>query len=292
VKEIIKKLRKYEIKIRKAINTRMQGDFHSVFKGSGLEFADVRSYQYGDDVRTIDWNVSAKGHGTFVKTFREEKEQNVFFILDVSASQEIGDADKQKIDVGKEITAVLTLSAVKESGNVGFIGFSDQKELYIKPDKGQQHGYNMIYSMFKIKPKSIRTDVNKSLSFALNLLKRKSIVIIISDFIDYGYEQNLIAMAQKHDLVVIHLSDSREVEFPRLGIIPLYDKESRRTIWVNSSSKKFRGKMKNSFDESKKNLGLICRKYKANYLWIDTREEYVTKLIKLFRIRNQTRKSA
>jgi uncharacterized protein (DUF58 family) len=130
VKDIIKKLRKYEIRIRKAINTRMQGDFHSVFKGSGLEFADIRSYQYGDDVRTIDWNVSAKGHGTFVKTFREEKEQNVFFILDVSASQEIGDIDKQKIDVGKEIASVLTLSAVKESGHVGFIGFSDQKEIY------------------------------------------------------------------------------------------------------------------------------------------------------------------
>jgi predicted component of type VI protein secretion system len=138
----------------------------------------------------------------------------------------------------------------------------------------------------------LQTDVNKSLGFALNLLKRKSIVIIISDFIDFGYEHNLTAMAQKHDLVVIHLSDSREVEFPKLGIIPLYDKESRRTIWVNSSSKKFREKMKKSFAESNKNLEQTCRKHKANYLWIDTREEYVTKLIKLFRIRNQTRKSA
>jgi uncharacterized protein (DUF58 family) len=292
MKDLVKKLRKYEIQIRKAINTRMQGDFNSVFKGSGLEFADVRSYQYGDDVRTIDWNVSSKGHGTFVKTFKEEKEQNVFFILDVSASQEIGSIEKQKIDVGKEICGVLTFSAIKESGHVGLIGFSDQKELYIRPDKGMKHAYNILFKIFNLKPKSIKTNLNKSLGFVLNLLKRKSIVILISDFIDSNYEHNLIALAQKHDLVVIHLSDRREIEFPKLGIIPLYDKESRSTIWVNSSSKKFREQMKSGFDQSQKSLEHICRKHKANYLWIDTQEEYVTKLIKLFRIRNQTKRSA
>src|SRR5687768_5745285 len=165
MRELLKKLRRYEIQIRKAINSQMQGDFHSIFKGSGLEFDDVRPYQYGDDIRTIDWNVSAKGHGTFVKTFKEEKEQNVFFLLDVSASQEIGTVQQKKIDIGKEICAVLSLSAVKESGNVGLICFSDQKELYIKPDKGMKHGYEIIYNIFKLKPQSIRTDLNKSLKF-------------------------------------------------------------------------------------------------------------------------------
>ena len=135
MKELLKKLRRYEIQIRKAINSQMKGDFRSVFKGTGLEFDDVRPYQYGDDIRTIDWNVSAKGHGTFVKTFREEKEQTVFFILDVSASQEIGVAGKTKVDIGREICGVLSLSAVKESSHVGLICYSDQRELYIKPTK-------------------------------------------------------------------------------------------------------------------------------------------------------------
>jgi uncharacterized protein (DUF58 family) len=290
MKDIINKLKKYEIRIRQAINTHMQGNFHSVFKGSGLEFSDVRSYQYGDDVRTIDWNVSAKGHGTFVKTFKEEKEQNVFFLLDVSASQDIGSLQQKKIDIGKEICAVLTLSAIKESGNVGLICFSDQKELYIKPDKGMKHGYEIIYSIFKLKPKSITTDLNKSLKYAMNLLKKKSIIILISDFIDENFEHNLTAISQKHDLVVIHLSDSREFDFPRMGIIPLYDKESKKTIWVNSSSNKFREKINNSFKIKKEGLENICRKYNANYLWLDTQEDYVPKLVQLFKIRNKTKK--
>jgi uncharacterized protein (DUF58 family) len=290
VKDLINKFKKYEILIRKAINTHMQGDYHSIFKGSGLEFSDVRSYQYGDDVRTIDWNVSAKGHGTFVKTFKEEKEQNVFFILDVSASQEIGSVQQKKIDIGKEICAVLTFSAVKESGNVGLICFSDQKELYIKPDKGMKQGYEVVYNLFKLKPKSIRTDLNKSLKFTMNLLKKKSIVILISDFIDENFEHNLIAISQKHDLVVIHLSDSREFNFPKMGIIPLYDKESKKTIWVNSSSSRFREKINNSFKAKKEILENICRKYNANYLWIDTQEEYVNKLVQLFKVRNKLKR--
>ena len=142
MKELVKKLRKYQIQIRKAINNQMQGDFHSVFKGSGLEFDDVRAYQYGDDVRIIDWNVTAKGHGTFVKTFREEKEQIVFFLIDVSASQEIGTPGNQKIDIAKEIGGVLALSAVEEQSQVGLICFSDQKERYVKPGKGQQTSFS------------------------------------------------------------------------------------------------------------------------------------------------------
>jgi len=285
MKEILNKLRRYEIHIRKAINTRMHGDFHSVFKGSGLEFSDVRSYQYGDDVRSIDWIVSAKGHGTYVKVFQEEKEQNVVFLLDVSASQNIGVERKQKIDLAREIAGVLTLSAIKEKGHVGLIAFSDQKELFIQPDKGLKHAYQVLFSMFELKPLSQKTNLNKALLFALNLLKRKSIVILISDFIDDNYEAHLTALARKHDLVVIHLSDQREFSFPSLGIIPLYDKESQKTIWVNSSSKKFREKIKNSYAENREKLEQLCRSRKANYLWVDTQEDYVPKLVRLFKVR-------
>lgn len=147
----------------------MQGDYHSIFKGSGLEFDDVRPYQYGDDIRTIDWNVSAKGHGTFVKTFKEEKEQTIFFILDVSASQEIGSPGKTKFDIGKEICGVLALSGAKESSQVGLICYSDEREKYIKPMKGISQAYEIIYTLTRLKPKSPKTNLSKAI--ALHLIR-------------------------------------------------------------------------------------------------------------------------
>ena len=180
MKELFKKLRKYEIQIRKAINRQMQGDFHSVFRGSGLEFDDFRPYQYGDDVRAIDWNVSAKGHGTFIKTFKETKEQTVFFLLDVSASQNIGAKNQQKVHIGKEITGVLTLAALKEAGQVGLTCFSDEIELYVRPGKGVSHGYRLITQLFELAPKSPKTDLDRHLALTLQRLKRRSLVILIS----------------------------------------------------------------------------------------------------------------
>ncbi len=290
MKDIFKKLRNYEIRIRKAINSQMQGDFHSVFKGSGLEFDDVRSYQYGDDVRHIDWNVSAKGHGTFVKTFKEEKEQNIFFILDVSASQEIGKPDAQKLDIAKEICGVLCLTGVKEASSVGILCFSDEKELYIKPNKGIKHAYQFITALYKLRPSSLKTRLTKAMSLAMSIIKRKSLIILVSDFVDEGFERNLKAIAQKHDLIVIHLADPRERDFPRLGILPLYDKEQRRTVWVNTSSPSTRKRLDTYYSGNRKLLEELCRKNDANYLYIDTTEDYVPKLIKLFKIRNRIRR--
>lgn len=291
MKELLNKLRKYEILIRKAINSQMQGDFHSVFKGSGLEFDDVRSYQYGDDVRAIDWNVTAKGHGTFIKTFKEEKEQTVFFVLDVSASQEIGVPGRQKIQIAKEICGVLAISALKEASQVGLICFSDQNEKYLKPNKGLSFAYRLISQIVELEPNSLKTNISKGVLFTLNLLKRKSVVFLISDFIDEGYQKNLKALARKHDLVVIHISDKRETELPRLGIVPLYDKESQKTLWMNTSSVGFRRGLNHTFSESKLELESLCRKNNANYLSIDTQEDYVPQLIKLFKVRNKVRKS-
>jgi len=292
MKELVKKLRKYQILIRKAINNQMQGDFHSVFKGSGLEFDDVRAYQYGDDVRTIDWNVSAKGHGTFVKTFKEEKEQIVFFLVDVSASQNIGNPGQQKIDIAKEVCGVLSLSAVQEQSQVGLICFSDQKEKYVKPGKGEKHAFRFISELIHLLPKSLKTDIAKSILYALNIIKRKSVVIMISDFIDEGYEHNLKAIASKHDLVVIHISDKRETQLPKLGIVPLIDNESKKTIWTNTSSSGFRNNLKDTFEGNQGRLEQFCRKQRANYVNIYTDEDYVSKLIKLFRVRNKARKIA
>ncbi len=241
MKELLKKLRKYEIQIRKAINSQMQGDFHSIFKGSGLEFDDVRPYQYGDDIRTIDWNVTAKGHGTFVRTYKEEKEQTIFFILDVSASQDIGGPGKTKVDIGREICGVLALAGAKESSQLGLICFSDEREQFIKPAKGTAQAYQMIYSLAKLEPKSSRTNLNKAISFALNSIKRRSVIIMVSDFIDEGYQHSL--KSREH-----HGSRDRE-------------------------------------------LADFCRKHQINFLAIDTDENYVPKLLKLFKVRNKTVKS-
>lgn len=286
MKELLKKLHRYEIKIRKMVTAQMQGDFHSVFKGSGLEFNDVRPYQYGDDVRTIHWNVSAKGHGTFVKTFREEKEQIVFFVLDVSASQEIGSENLKKLDLAKEICGVLTISAIKEQSKVGVVCYSDQKESYIKPDKGLKYAYNIIYKIYNLVPKSRNTNLANALKFVLGVIKKRSVIIIISDFIDKDYQYYLKAVAKKHDLVVIHINDKTEKTLPALGIIPIFDKEKNKTTWINTSFGNKVESVKKFFQSNSSELESICKKYKSNYLSITTGSDYAGDLIKLFKIRN------
>ncbi len=287
MKDILKKLRRYDIRIRKAINSQMQGDFHSIFKGSGLEYDDVRSYQYGDDIRSINWKVTAKGHGTFVNTYIEEKEQTVFFLLDVSASQEIGRDGRTKQDLGKEITALLAMSATQQSSTAGLLCFSDQRELFIKPAKGRRHLSELITGLFRLVPVSKGTDLRQAIKFTLNLIKRKSIIFLISDFIDEAYMHELKGMARKHDLVVIHLYDRREFAMPRLGIVPLVEKESGKTIWVNTSAGRFKSTLNTTYRQNTEELERFCARNDVNYLTIDVHEDYVPKLIRLFRHRNQ-----
>lgn len=291
MKELLKRLRKYEIQIRKVVNGQMQGDFHSIFKGSGLEFDDVRPYQYGDDIRSIDWNVSAKGHGTFIKTFKEEKEQTIFFVLDVSASQSIGSAGRTKMDIGKEICGVLALSGAKESSQIGLICYSEEREMFIKPKKGIAQAYEIIYSLFKLNPKSLKTNLNKAIAFSINSIKKRSVIIVISDFIDEGYFPNLKSLARKHDLVLIQVSDKRETNLPKLGIIPVLDKESKKTIWVNTSFGDFRNRLVDNHGERKNELNDFCKKHQINFSTINTEEDYVPKLLKLFKVRNKMMKS-
>lgn len=285
MRELFTRLNKFEIKIRKAVNSHHRGNFSSIFKGTGLEFSDLRTYQYGDDVRTIDWITTAKGHGAFVKIFKEEKEQNVFFLLDVSASQEVGQKGKLKIDRAKEICGVLAISAIKEGGHVGLFCFSDQKEFYLKPDVGMKHAYNFISKMFNLKPVSKKTSLSTAILFALNILKKKSVTILISDFRDKGYEQNFKALAKKHDLVVIHIYDERETQLPSMGILPIFDKESQKTVWVNTSAKSFKQRMNLAHSENKLKLETLCKQYNSSYISVSSTENFVPALIELFRVR-------
>lgn len=291
MKDLLKKLQKFELRIRKVIDTQMQGDFHSVFKGTGLEFDDVRAYQYGDDVRSIDWNVSAKGHGTFVKTYKEEKEQSVFLILDVSGSQTIGPEKQQKIDIGKEICGILALTAARQSASIGLICISDQKEKFVRPGKGIEQAYALVKTLHELKPQSPRTNLAAGIKTALSVIKRRSMLLLISDFIDRNYEKEITMLARKHDLIVVQLMDQREQNFPGLGIIPLRDAESGQVSWVNTSSEAFRQKYLNDLTRNRENLQNLCRRHKADYLAIDTSGDYVLQLVNLFQIRKKTRKS-
>ncbi|MFC5625326.1 DUF58 domain-containing protein [Algoriphagus winogradskyi] len=288
--ELFSKLRKYEIMIRKVANNHLQGEYQSLFKGSGLEFDDLRPYQYGDDIRTIEWKVSAKGHGTFVKTFREDKEQSVFFLLDISGSQDIGQPGNKKIDQGKIIAGVLTLAAVFDGSQVGLISYSDQREKLILPSKGSKQGVKMIRGIFDHENISLKTDLNSMFMFALNLIKKRAVIVIISDFIDEGYERPFRALAERHDVVAIQLTDPRESALPSLGIIPVFDKEKGKTTWVNTAFGSFSKKIADTFTSERENLKNICKKNQINYLAIDTSQDIVGPLLELFKYRNKSMK--
>ena len=290
MRELHKKLRKYEIMIRKVANNHLQGDYQSIFKGAGLEFDDLRPYQYGDDIRTIEWKVSAKGHGTFVKTFKEDKDQSVYFLLDISGSQDIGDSGRKKIDLGKQIAGVLTLAAIHEGSQVGLLTFSDRKEKIIPPGKGPRQGSKVIKGIFDHQNKSYKTDLAEMFAFTMNLVKKRSIIIVISDFIDEGYERPFKALADKHDVVAIQLTDPRESALPSLGIIPVYDKEEGKTTWVNTAFGSFSKKISETFSSGRTELRELCKKNQINYLAIDTSQDIVLPLIELFKYRNKTMK--
>lgn len=274
-----------DIRIRKAINTQMHGNFSSVFKGSGLEFTDLRQYQYGDDVRHIDWNSTAKGHGTFIKLFKEEKEQMVFFLVDVSASQNISNGDQSKLETLKEVAGVLIFSAMQEAGNIGLCCYSDQNEKFIAPGAGKKHGYQVINELFKLIPESTGTDLKQALKFTLQVLKRKSLIFVLSDFIDSDYHDLLRAMSKKHDLVIIQIHSDIELKLPAMGIIPIYDPEKRKTTWVNTSLKSFKTLLAREIHTNSQNLNDLCKQWEANYIQIKAGGDFVPSLIKLFRIR-------
>lgn len=281
----LSKLRKYEIRIRKAVNGERYGNFQSIFKGSGLEFDDLRQYQYADDIRSIDWNSSAKGHGTYIKIFKEEKEQTVFFMLDVSGSQDIGDPQRLKVDTAKEICGVLTLAAIREASQVGLLCFSDKKEHFSQPRSGMKHAYSILSDLFKLQPESKATNIAGAILTALNILQRRSLVFLISDFIDSDYEHNLKALARKHDLIIIHIHDTRETDLPKLGIIRLFDTEIKKYKWINTSSSGYRTQVKNEFSKRSLELEKLCRQNNANYLSVNATDDYIPSLIRLFRIR-------
>lgn len=283
MKDILKKVRKYEIEIRKFLNNSNQGDYNSIFKGSGIDFDDLRPYQYGDDHRSINWNITAKEDKIYTNTYKEDKEQSVFFLLDISQSQYIG--KNNKINISKEIASVLTISALNTNSQVGLLCFSDKKELFIESKKGIPHGYLIIKKLFELKQKSIKTSISSMIQFFMNSIKKKSLVIILSDFIDENYLKSLKSLNKYHDVICLHIYDDQEINIPKLGIIPVEEKEDNFKKWINTSSKEFQKMTHKLFKNDAEDLKKEINSVGINYLKINSKENYIKKLIKLFKYR-------
>ena len=286
MKEILKKVRKYEIEIRKFLNNSNQGDYNSIFKGSGLDFDDLRPYQYGDDHRSINWNITAKEDKIYTNTYNEDKEQSVFFLVDVSKSQHIG-REENKINISKEITSVLTLSALNTNSQVGLICFSDQKELFIESKKGISHGYRIIKNLYDLKQKSNKTNITSMVKFFMGTIKKKSLVIILSDFIDENYIKSLKSLSKSNDVICLHIYDDFEAKIPELGIIQVEEKENNFKKWVNTSSRSFQKMTNKFFDEKSNEIKKKMNSIGINYLKINSKENYIKNLIKLFKYRKK-----
>ena len=239
-KEILKKVRKIEIKTRRLSDHIFSGEYHSSFKGRGMTFSEVRQYQYGDDIRSIDWNVTARYNEPYVKVFEEERELTMVLMVDVSGSELFGTTQQFKRDTITEISATLAFSAIQNNDKVGLLLFSDGIELFIPPKKGKSHVLRIIRELIEFKPKSKKTNLEQGLRYLSNVMKKKAIVFILSDFMDEDYDNALKIVGRKHDVTGIRVYDKFEEEIPKLGMVPMVDAETGKTILVNTNSKQTR----------------------------------------------------
>jgi len=239
-KEILKKVRKIEIKTRRLSDHIFSGEYHSSFKGRGMTFSEVRQYQFGDDIRSIDWNVTARYNEPFVKVFEEERELTMVLMVDVSSSELFGTTEQFKRETITEISATLAFSAIQNNDKVGLLLFSDEIELFIPPKKGKTHVLRIIRELIEFHPRSKKTDITHALRYLSNVMKKKAIVFILSDFMDDNYDNALKIVGRKHDVTGIRVFDKYEEKIPKLGMVPMLDAESGNTILVNTNSKKVR----------------------------------------------------
>ena len=284
-KELLKKVRKIEIKTRRLSENLFGGEYQSTFKGRGMTFSEVRKYEFGDDVRSIDWNVTARYNEPFIKIFEEERELTMMLVVDISASEFFGTSTKFKRELITEISATLSFSALQNNDKVGVILFSDQIELFIPPKKGKSHILRIIRELIEFKPNSKRTSISTALSFLMRVIKKKSIVFILSDFIDSDYENSIQLVSKKHDLTGIRIYDKIESNIPNLGIVPFRDNETSVIDYVNTNSKSFKSnhainyyKKVNYFEESFKKNG-------SGQISCQTDEDFVKKLLSYFKRR-------
>ena len=286
-KEILKKVRYIELHTKHLVNDVFSGEYHSVFKGQGMEFAEVREYQYGDDIRTIDWNVTARYNHPYVKVLEEERELNVMLMVDASGSGAFGSYEKFKSEIAAEICALLAFSAIKNNDKVGLLIFTDDVEKYIPPRKGRSHVLRVIRELLYFKPQSTKTNIANGLEYLLKGLKRRSIVFIVSDFDDDNFIKPLRVLNRKHDAVAIQILDKREKDLPPIGLVKMRDAETGDEIWVNTLDKKFMKLYSDYIGEKREKFSKEAKMMDLDLIRIDTAESYVEPLVRFFKMRER-----
>ena len=284
-KDVLKKIRKLEIRTKGLVNNIFGGEYQSAFKGQGMEFTEVRTYTYGDDIRQIDWNVTARNDEPYVKVFEEEREQTLMLCVDISPSGLFGSHSQTKMELAIEICAVMAFRAIKNSDKVGLLLFTDKVEKVIPPKKGKKHVLRLIREMYTTKPTGSSTDIADALSYVNRLLNRKSIIVLASDFEDQNFEKQHKITSRKHDLVNLIIRDRLEEELPDFGIVPLRDAETGKQVVIDTSDKKVRVEFKKKVFKRKRELDSYFVKNKMDFVDIYTNESYVRPLTNFFRKR-------
>jgi uncharacterized protein (DUF58 family) len=284
-KDIIKKVRKIEIKTKRLSNHIFSGEYHSSFKGRGMTFSEVRQYQFGDDVRAIDWNVTARYNEPYIKVFEEERELTMMLVVDISGSESFGTQNAFKKDIVTEIAATMAFSATQNNDKIGLILFSDQIELYIPPKKGKSHVLRIIRELVEFTPKSKKTDITVALKFLAGVLKKRAIVFLISDFMSIDFEHTLKIASKKHDITGVRVYDKREETMPDLGIVNMADAETGESLLVNTGSKSVRVQYEKYYQDRVKYFRETFSRCGAGSLSTRTDESYVTKLLGYFKAR-------
>lgn len=284
--ELLKKIRRLEIRTKGLTKHIFSGEYHSAFKGRGMAFSEVRDYQIGDEVRTIDWNVTARYNSPYVKVFEEERELIVMLVIDISGSAAFGSNEKSKKDLALELAAVLAFSAISNNDKVGAIFVSDHVERYIAPEKGRQHALIILRELIEHETKGKGTNLNEGLKFLRNTQKKRSISFVISDFIDDNdFMEGMRVTRKRHDTIAIRISDRGESELPNVGFIRLFNAESGETTWVNSSSQQIRDRFEEQFKTKEQKILKEFKRSGIDSISISTDQDFIPPLIKLFKSR-------
>lgn len=285
--ELIKKAMKIHYKANFLVNALFQGEYVSAFKGSGMDFDSVREYQPGDDIRRIDWNVTARTGKAYIKSFHEERELTIMIMVDVSGSSLFGTHKARKRDIAAELAAVLAFAAVKSNDRVGAIIFSDRIEKYLPPRKGKSHVFQVIRDIINIEPQGRATDISAAVEFLMKTSKKKAVFFLISDFLAEGFEDSIKVAAKRHDFIAFRIIDPREVYLPPVGVLELFDPESGKTVLVDTYSKKFRKKFAETAKGRSERTSGFFRSINVDYLELSSEEEFSKPLVKLFGARHR-----
>jgi len=286
-KELLKQVRQIEIKTKGVVNQVFSGEYHSVFKGRGMEFSEVREYQFGDDIRNIDWNVTARFGHPFIKIFEEERELTVMLLVDLSGSLVFGSIEKTKQQIAAELSAILAFSAMKNNDKVGLILFTDRIEKFVPPRKGRTHVLRIIREVLSFEPEGKETNIKAALEYMNNAIKKRSIVFLISDFMDTGYEKILRTVGRKHDFIGVVLTDEKENLMPKVGLIKLQDAETGQERYIDTSDEAFQKWFVKSRLENYMNRRSLFIKSRLDSINIQTNQSYIKPLIDFFRLRER-----